>query len=493
MTKVIRFLSIIIVLYFALAAFFAIKPHAISKDAIDNATSAYYVWQKGEFTYDGEMLTYEREPLPIYLTAFYVRFFTDIPKNVSLENFYQSATYTKQILTINAVYSCCLVLLIAWFGFKLTRSWLAMIIVVMSTWFFFLANHKHLNNLYTEILAAFLVTLIAVMAYLLIAKLSKKFAFGLGVALGLFALTKAIGLYVSVMVISLMAIPLFMKNQTSKHICKVQLLITIAFILTISPWMVRNYIQFGDLAIAQRGGIVLLVRALKNNMTTNEYIGGFYVYAPEKLREHMSNFLGFNPRSLDQGGEYQRLIRRKLGDADWGAEIMAQPERATSYFSKAFAIQQTVRLNLFKQKHPGINFLTENDLMLIHQGRADFSMMKADKEVKLLAIKLIRQNFLNHLKGTVLFAWRGLWSFNQGAWALNALAFVALLSLPVVAIKQKQPEVLAASLFGVLLFTFYAFFTHFLPRYSAPLIPLSVLSLAYVAITLLRRCTSKSR
>ncbi len=100
-----------------------------------------------------------------------------------------------------------------------------------------------------------------------------------------------------------------------------------------------------------------------------------------------------------------------------------------------------------------------------------------------------------HLATTLPFAWRGLWPFpfldRSGARylflvAADFLAFVTFLALPLLALRRRRADWLAFSLLGVGFFWFHALATHFIPRYSVPLVPLAVVSVAVLGQDLVR-------
>ena len=94
---------------------------------------------------------------------------------------------------------------------------------------------------------------------------------------------------------------------------------------------------------------------------------------------------------------------------------------------------------------------------------------------------------LSHLRVSIALAWRGFWSFTDRDWlsiVVNACAFGSLLMAPIIAVVQKRLIWLIVCIVPFTYFLFYAALTHFLPRYSEPLIPLALLTLGMFCVEL---------
>lgn len=486
-----KFAGFIFLIYLCFAPFFTIKGLPIHPgDALDNVATSYHLWQKNIFSYDGTHKTYEREPLPSYLTALYVEHFSQITKSTTLQQFNEDKAIIKNYLRINAWLSVLLILTTFGLCYLLSRSYFGAILGAGLVWLFFIYNRNYLANLLTELHAAILLLFISIGAYLLINRPSIMKAIFLGFCLALFSLTKATGLYISLPFLIVIFICLFKSTSSThpfKHATLHSLVIAIVFCSLTIPWMVRNYTNFGEFAIAQRGGIVLLTRAIKNQMTSNEYRGAWYVYAPESLKPLLEKIFNFDQNDLKKGGQFERLVRRHNGD--WRAEIQGRPDLATSYFSKAFAIQQSVKMELYNISANKI--LDKEMLPELYLNNVIVDQRLLDKTLKSKALSLITQNPVNHLITTPLFAWRGMWSFNTSLWQVNLICFVSFFFVSIIAILKKQYTLIAFCSFGAILFCFYAGATHFISRYSAPLIPLTIATTIYLLSLLLNKVLLK--
>lgn len=481
------FCGVIICLYVLLAPFFVVQGLPVfSGDARENAATTYYLWKNNIYSYDGIHPNYEREPLPSLITSIYVKYLSSIPDSTTLNEFITEPNVTKSLYKINAYLSLFLLVASGWLVYLVLPSRLAVIITLLSVWFFFVFNRIYLNNLLTELHASLFITLVSLTSLIYIRNQRAYLACMLGILLGCFALTKAVGLYLGFVYIFF--VTFFLNRDSYKHVVKLQLLTLIAFILVISPWMYRNKQIFDEFTIAQRGGIVLLTRAVKNEMNINEFKGAFYVYSPP-LNSFFETYLGFKRSDQAENGYLTRLIRRRGNDIK--AEMIGEPSKAVSYFSRAFAIQQKVRINLFKEYHKD-RFIDKETLIKIYLNEFPEVIPKSDKQLKKIAVEKILNNPWAHAKATILFAWRGIFSFNTNTPLINLFAFISMLIIPFVTFNKPNKEIIAVALFSNLIFWFYAFFTHFLPRYSAPLIPVSIICGLYIAFTIFRKLNCKN-
>ncbi len=218
--------------------------------------------------------------------------------------------------------------------------------------------------------------------------------------------------------------------------------------------MLRNYFNFNDFSISQRGGDVLLTRAAKNQMTWDEYSGSFYVYSPKWIRKNVfEKFLGFNNGDLLPGGRFVRLIRYQPGDAE--AIKAGNVEKTISYYARVRAV------------------ISKKDIEYSKQG---LPIYLVDEDIKKLAIDMIKNDPIKHLLMTIPFLWRG-----------NIIIFLSLISMLTISIIKKKPDWFAFSLFGVGLFMFYALLSHFIVRYSTPLIPLAIVSILVMMNSLIMK------
>lgn len=218
--------------------------------------------------------------------------------------------------------------------------------------------------------------------------------------------------------------------------------------------MLRNYQHFDSYQIAERGGTVLMTRAIKDLMTPVEYRGTFYAWAPWGVKAVMRRVLGFRSEDLEAGGRLERLNRSprsSFHQKDVAAELAGQPEKATSYFYKSLAEYRKLKLAYQAAGAPN-------------------PTMAADKEIQRRALTIVKEHPWRHLAMTPPFLWRGAF------FSFPILVIVLIHSL------RKRHDDLAlfvAPAFGAIMF--YALLSHFIPRYGQALRPVAIVAAVLLA------------
>jgi len=274
-----------------------------------------------------------------------------------------------------------------------------------------------------------------------------------GLSFGLLALTKASFLYVFIgLAALLLAIALIgpRKLELTRRLAPIAALAA-AFAAVVVPWMARNYVQLDKFQLAERGGVVLYLRALKNGMTADEYKGALYFWAPKPLQSAIGNMLGFSSADLQRGGRLQRLNRGPEADFyrdDIAAWRSARPEEAVTFIRKALAEQ----------------------LRLERLAATGELAQPADAELQQRAIGMITADPVRHLATTPLFLWRGAF-----------FPLPVLLAALIYAMWRRDYALGIFVLPGLGTVMFFGLLTHFLPRYSAPILPMAVVTTVVLA------------
>jgi 4-amino-4-deoxy-L-arabinose transferase-like glycosyltransferase len=268
-----------------------------------------------------------------------------------------------------------------------------------------------------------------------------------GIVFGMLALVKASFLYVFAGVIVIIAVTAATqwwrtrdRNTTTRG-----LLLLAGFAIVVAPWMYRNHVHFDTFSIAQRGGGVLSIRVMKDQMSLEEYVGSFYVWAPHGLQPFVGTILGFTPDDLERGGRLQRLNRRSTSnffveDNLW--EEAGRPDRVVSFYRKARAAHVQLK----------------NELMARGEDPA-----QSDAILQERSLRYIREHPWRHFALTIPFLWRG---------ALIAFPVLALTLWLSVRRRNWELARFALPAFGLVMF--YALLSHFIPRYGAPVFPLVI-------------------
>lgn len=426
----------------------------IQKDAAQNLLTAINLEHRGVMSSDNAppfKPSMYREPVPVWLTALGVKMIDAFIGPAQAKSYFKGnrARYLKYQ---NILWIAVLSVGTFWACFILTSSVYASLFAAL------LLNPglpmtpsgvfaMQIDTLYNEFLAASLLIFASALLTMSVKYGRLRHAVAAGLLLGLLALTKAATVYVSPILFLLLLCLLALPRRLLPHRFRWQQLIALflAFSLVLLPWIYRNYTQFGSLQVAERGGIVLYIRAIKNQMTPEEYLGSFYAYAPGP-RGLIGRVLGFSKSDLMIGGRLQRLNRNASKDRDLAAEQAGDPDGTISYYRSARAMRVKMRRDLAVRGVPHAN-------------------VEADKLLRERAVAMISANPIKHFAMTLPFLWRG-----------GFTSFVILSTCLILAVVRKRPELGVFVLHGFGTIMFYAIFSHFIPRYSVSVTPVTIIS-----------------
>ena len=432
---------------------------AIGKDATQNVRYSVNLARFG--VYSGQAVSpevvpeYRREPLPNFLLAGYLRG-VDLFMPGYLDQVGQPFrdSFLLLIKRLNLVWALLLFLGL-WATSQLVIApllaahWLTCV-QMLAVNHYFVA--KVISEMDTELIAG--ATLVWLGAVLLQAdrRTSVRWLFVAGVVFGLLALIKSSGAYVALVVLPLVAVLL---SGVHKRFWALLLAVSLGFVLTVSPWVLRNQLQFAKPVIADGGGDVLLIRSVFNQMNGQQRRDALYAYAPRDMRR-------------DLLGPLMHLSERD------------------------FACHG--RLNVFNRK-------LECDVQALEQGRFDdvrsfyqrggralprqYELDSGQK--KALALQSFRQDPMALFAAAFPISWRGFWGFRVKEWPgiyWNLAAFSALLLAPVMACLERRRSWLLVSVVPLAYFLFYGLVSHFLPRYSSPFVPSALICLSMLTVDL---------
>ncbi|MEK6715213.1 MAG: glycosyltransferase family 39 protein [Candidatus Omnitrophota bacterium] len=140
-----------------------------------------------------------------------------------------------------------------------------------------LANYT--SYILSEALFIFLLVVFVYISTMMRAHQTNKLFVASGVMLGLLTLCKAHMLYFFPFLILCIII-----SKWGKNIILPILLVTVAFLITLAPWLGRNYYLFNTWKItSQRAGMTLNVRAMKASYNGNDYKNAAIYYFSEEL------------------------------------------------------------------------------------------------------------------------------------------------------------------------------------------------------------------
>ena len=438
---------------------------SIGDDAAQNLRSAMNLWQRGIY---GEAMDpvspgFRREPFPNWLLAAHLKLFFSGTPYLSFDDLVASPALLKKSMAVNIFYLIGLFISLWGICMRLIRpNWIAQLVAALIIYYSYTAFARaELGNLNTELAAAFLLILSALTLLLLWQKKEKKMAAIAGAVLGSLILTKASGSYLVLLLLPLLP---FVLHHNRRQALALTVCFALGFGLTVLPWMARNTMEFGKPAIAKGGGIVLLIRSAYNEMKSHEFLGAFYAYAPERMQKDLFEArLGFSEAQLQCGGSLERLQRDLPCD------------------EKDIKAGQFAHLRSFYQRGKrGLPSRIRQEAQRLGRDANGEDVLQDT------AMQRIRSAPLRHLLVTLPLSWRGMWSFeNRETWfgvLANGMAMVALLVMPLLGVLFRRPEWLLISFMGAGYFLFYGLLTHFISRYSEPLIPLSLLCLSLLGL-----------
>lgn len=439
---------------------------SIGGDASQNLRTAINLSQHGVYGEDRwqPIPGFRREPFPNWVLAFHLNRFVQPPAGITFQDFVADPALLRRATRVNHLYLLALFLCLWALCLRVVRPVsVGHVVSALVIYYSFDAFARtELDTLNTELPAALLIVAAGLGFVLVRQTLGTSWALLSGGVFGLLVLTKAVGAY-----IALLLIPLFplLLGISRRRALRLGLCVALGFGLTVLPWVGRNLVEFGKPVVARGGGTVLLIRSVFNQMNPEEYRGAFYAYAPQKLKEELfEKRLGFSPTQLECGGSLQRLQRDLPCDAN------------------ALAADRYGEVRGFYQTGKRVLPRSLDD-------QAD-SADSVEDLLRAAALERIRAAPDRHLLVSLPLFWRGIWSFeNQRTWfgvLANAAAMLSLLLMPVLGLILSRPDWVLLSMVGTAYFLFYAFFSHFITRYSEPLIPLSLVCLGVLLVALIQ-------
>lgn len=475
----VNIILVLLVLGFSLGLYSKVVPIPEYVDSLDNLKIAFNLAKYHQFsasningdltTKKGDTLTffipniqkpvtvYEaqptalREPLPIYITSLILKKLNLINKYPNVE----SLNAGKPLMLIKSQNFIYLLLLFSGLVMLLGHFIQHQFLKVFATLILLALVSQHLTGsmyflLCTELLAS---VLMVWCCYFLIQAIQKQRLYDwllAGVMYGLLVLTKAAFIYIGVVFVASLLI-YFAYIRQHQHFKGLGCFVLICAMVVL-PWMVRNYQQLHFFGVSERAADVLLVRAEKNLMTPVERKGAICVYtANEILRPACAKYLGFSNNDLSSNGRLIRLLRGHEQDKKARSEM--NPEKAISFYYHATTIAYKARFDAYLKQQ---------------------NIMDANKATSNLAMQSILQHPADHLISTFLFAWRGM--NVRYADIYTYYGFFALIAMGGLGLAKQRPQFLMVALLPTLAFAFYAFLSHFIPRYADPFIPFWMLA-----------------
>ncbi len=443
-----------------LAAFWTVQltGSAVEKDAAETLRMAVNLAHQGVASIDAQAPftpAMTREPVPVAVSAIMIRLM-ELAAGPVEDNAYFSGNRARVLKLQNVFWFALLCAVVFGSTLYFTSSPSAAIAgVVLVNMPLFDADRARylLNSLYTESPAAALLSLGSFLLVLAIARRNWKYMAGAGLTFALLALVKAVFLYVFAgLFFVLLLVRLLAWRQTASALPVLHMaIVALAFSIVAVPWMYRNYVALGHFEIVARGGEILYHRAVDNRMTSEERRGALSFWAPWPINGLLRRLFGFSNADYEHGGRLQGLNRganTSFAAADLQAELLGRPEDTVSNYRRSRAELSRLIISLMQQGY-----------------KEPAAIVEASDMQKERAIQMIKERPLEHLAMTPLFLWRG-------AFFAFPLLVIGLLW----AARQRDYlfGLFLTPAFGMVMF--YALFSHFIPRYSMPALPVVVVA-----------------
>jgi hypothetical protein len=446
-TQIVRWVAVAI-LAVALVIVWArqITGAAVEKDAAQTVRMAVNLERHGVISMDDAAPlspTDYREPIPVFANALGIKIMDSLI-GPAPEDGYFSGDRVRYLKYQNIFWLALLSVATFWAALRLTSSfWLGLLAVVLVNLSFDGGRFDEglVNDLYSEEPASAFLMLACTFLALGFTRRKLGFIALAGISFGITTLVKAALLYIFIGVAVLLPCYFFLVHYPVRAALRDWVVLCLAFFCVIAPWMYRNHVELGSFQLSQRAGVVLMYRALKDQMTPLEYKGSFYVWGPHSLQKPVGRLLGFTPADLRRGGRLQR-INTSL-DSDFAAEDIAaeragRPDQTFTYYRQARAERTKIEMELDRAGHKQAE-------------------LEGDDILKKRATAMILAHPWRHLALTIPFLWRG-----------ATLVFPVLVLALVIGVRRRRYDLVLFALPAFGLVMFYAFFSHFIARYGVP-------------------------
>jgi 4-amino-4-deoxy-L-arabinose transferase-like glycosyltransferase len=354
--------------------------------------------------------------------------------------------FVRELKSLNVLLHMCLVLA-SWWAARtfFRRPWPALAVAALIAF-----NSSMLSTIdvfLTEIPAALFLATSCALLYLSYARRNPAYPILGGLSMAALALTKTIYFYFLILLLVAAAIWLAVKairrDRPNRSFAVRWAILALVALAAYSPWYVRNQRLGGTLQVDDRGEGVLAIRAEYSTMSWRQYAASFFYFTPavgprlasalfgQEVTQGLDrdNLDGFYRRGMNRTGVVQsRALAKKISYSRAAVQIMAEHLPMMAMLTLPFAYQGAfvqLGFNVRRVARPLVYFTAAYSLFFVPAFIA-------------LAVRLGRKKDPR-------------WPF------------------PVPALYS---------------YLFYSLFTHYIPRYSVPLVPIFIIALLSTILTL---------
>jgi hypothetical protein len=312
-----------------------------------------------------------------------------------------------------------------------------------------------------------------------------RWAFGLGITGGLLALSR--GVFLHIFPVFAILLLLLASDWEQRRRVRTFATVLLGFSLTAGPWVARNVIEFGEFSVSDLGGAVLLIRDVKNDMTSYQHRGAWVHYSPEPLRPIMARALRVDMDDFLGEGLLRPLVRY-LPDPLTGEDLEKIERR--SFYRQA----GTLREEFYERA--------------IALGASDpQARVQVDRDSIELVVTNVREDPLRFIRTAPVFLYRSAWPMDQSQlWeptgmtlprimqgVVNPAGMLGLLGLGAIGLFRRRPAWFALGGLGTGMVLYHALLTHALPRYSRPVAGVMLLLVAVALVSVSERVPERTR
>jgi len=271
-----------------------------------------------------------------------------------------------------------------------------------------------------------------------------------GLFLGVLVLTKSIFIFTPVLLI-----PVYFLAKSSSALKK-SLIFILFFLIVVSPWLCRNYANFGRIAVADRGGMVFYLHTVKSERSYSE------------LKDFaMAAFFG----------EFFVKIKNPDFDIREAAGINAMNERREKLLGQGFSFSGADKIMWQEAKE----LFFKDPIKNIFTGFLEFSrfnapMVPRDSLAFSFSGNLGEASLDRFLRGAIIVFLRLIW------WAILAAALYGTIR----SLKERKNLALPLIVFIIYL-NATIFFLEGVPRFAFPIYPLYFTFFAFGVMNLIRK------
>jgi hypothetical protein len=407
-----------------------------------------------------------REPIPVFASALAIKIM-DSMMGPAADDDYFSGMRAKYLKYQNLIWLPLLSAGAFWAGLTLTSSFGLGLLAVLLVNIPFAGGHfgaDLVDGVFSDVPAAAFFMLASTALAVGFARRKVWFVALAGLLFGITTLVKAPVLYVFAGVVLVLPCFYLLQRYALRTVMRQWLILIVPFACVIGPWMYRNHVELGSFQLSQRAGVVLMYRALKDQMTPLEYRGSFYVWGPNFLQKPLGLILGFTQADLRRGGRLQHLntaLDSDFAADDLAAERAGRPDQTLTYYRRARAERTKIEMELDRAGNP----------------RAE---LDGDDILKNRAMALILEHPWRHMALIIPFLWRG-----------ATFVFPILIVVLVMAVRRRRDDLAIFALPAFGLVVFFALFSHFIARYALPAREVATVSLiALLALLCLPKTNS---